>query len=69
MAAAAEHVDRALDFCDRALDLLMSDGPILGEAVPFIEGIRSELLALQLSPASGGPDRIAARGDATSRAN
>jgi hypothetical protein len=63
--AAAEHAERALDFCDRALDHLQSDEPNVGEAIPLVEGIRNELLALQPSSASGGPDGIAAVGDAT----
>jgi hypothetical protein len=52
VAAAAEHVDRALDFCDRALDHLKSEEPNVGEAIPLIEATRTELLALQKSPES-----------------
>jgi hypothetical protein len=50
VAAAAEHVERALDYCDRALDHLKSDEPNVGEAIPLIEATRTELLALQKRP-------------------
>jgi hypothetical protein len=56
VAAAAEHVERALDFCDRALDHLKNEESNVGEALPLIEATRTELLALQKGPESGKPD-------------
>ena len=47
MGSAAEHIERALDFCDRALDYLKCDEANVTEAIPLVEGARTELLALQ----------------------
>ena len=62
MAAAAEHVERALDFCDRALDHLTGEEPNVGEALPLMEGMRNELLALKTTPELGEPDAVASTG-------
>ena len=57
--SAAEHVDRALDFCDRALDYLKGDAANITEAIPLVEGARTELLALQTRSESEKPDGVA----------
>lgn len=46
MDTADDHVQRALEFCDRALDHLKGGEAELDEAVTLLEGIRNELTAL-----------------------
>jgi hypothetical protein len=41
-----DHVQRALEFCDRAIDHLKSGEAEFEEAVTLVEGIRNELTAL-----------------------
>ena len=41
-----ESAQRALAFCDRALDQLDDDEPRVDEAVLSVEGIRTELTAI-----------------------
>ena len=43
---ADDHVQRALEFCDRAIDHLKSGEAEFEEAVTLVEGIRNELTAL-----------------------
>jgi hypothetical protein len=59
MGSKAERIERALDFCDRALDHLKCDEANIAEAIPLVEGTRTELLALQTRSKSGKPDRVA----------
>jgi hypothetical protein len=51
---ADDHLQRALEFCDRAIDQLKSDEPELEEAATLVEGIRNELIALVGSPDDAG---------------
>jgi hypothetical protein len=52
MASAADHFQRALDFCDRALDQLgvldqpRGEKPWVHEVIPFVEAARTELVAV-----------------------
>lgn len=46
MEDAGENAQRALEFCDRALDHLKCDDAQIEEAVTLVEGIRNELLAM-----------------------
>jgi hypothetical protein len=50
---ADDHVQRALEFCDRAIDHLKSGEAELEEAVTLVEGIRNELTALVGSSDAG----------------
>lgn len=43
---ADDHLQRALVFCDRAIDHLKNGEPEFEEAVTLVEGIRNELIAL-----------------------
>jgi hypothetical protein len=51
---ADDHVQRALEFCDRAIDHLKSGEGELDEALTLLEGIRNELTALVGSPEDAG---------------
>ena len=51
MASAAGHAERALDFCERALDQLKDLDERLGEhgvheVLPLVEAARTELVAI-----------------------
>ena len=51
MASAAGHIERALDFCERALDQLRDLDERLGEngvheLIPLVEAARTELVAV-----------------------
>jgi hypothetical protein len=50
---ADDHLQRALEFCDRAIDHLKSGEAEFEEAVTLVEGIRNELTALVGSSDSG----------------
>jgi hypothetical protein len=51
---ADDHVQRALEFCDRAIDHLKSGEGELEEALTLLEGIRNELTALVGRPEDAG---------------
>lgn len=57
MNIALDHLQRALDFSDRALDQLKSEDPDLEDVMVLVEGVRTELTALLNLEEGGVPQR------------